>query len=160
MNEERYTGLIHWAERKPIRKKILCFFSRFLPICLAVIYICCLIICFFVYPVLLLRLLMRPALCFLIVTLLRRLLKFPRPYDVYEYIPLCDYHPGKNCSFPSRHTASAAIIALELFRLWSRLGCFLLILALFIGLIRILCGNHFIKDVLAAYAIALICSIL
>lgn len=42
---------------------------------------------FFVYPVLLLRLLLRPALCFLIVTLLRRLLKFPRPYDVYEYIP-------------------------------------------------------------------------
>lgn len=160
MNKERYICLIHWAEEKEARKRILCFLSKVLPVVLAVIYLLCLLICFFVYPVLLFRLVLRPALCFLTVTVLRRLLKFPRPYDVYDFVPLCDYHPGKRCSFPSRHTASAAIIALEIFHFWSGLGSFTLILALLIGLLRVVCGNHFIKDVLAAYGIALIFNIL
>lgn len=82
--------------------------------------------CLFVYPVLLLRLALRPALCFLTVTVLRKILNFQRPYDVYDYVSLCDYHPGKGCSFPSRHTASAAIIALEIFHLWHGIGIIML----------------------------------
>ncbi len=160
MNRERYMKILRWAEANPARKKLLCFFSKALPVILAGIYLFCLVICFFVYPVLLLRLILRPALCFLAVTFLRKLLKFPRPYDVYDFVPLCGYHPGKNCSFPSRHTASAAIIALEIFHFWTGLGVVTLLLALFIGLLRILCGNHFIKDVLGAWIIALIFNIL
>lgn len=160
MNRERYLCLIHWAEGQPARKKILCFLSRILPIVIAGIYILCLLGCLFVYPVLLLRLALRPPLCFLTVTVLRKILNFQRPYDVYDYVSLCDYHPGKGCSFPSRHTASAAIIALEIFHLWHGIGIIMLFLALLTGLLRILCGNHFIRDVLAAYGIAFVFNIL
>ena len=160
MNKERYLSLIHWAGEQPARKKIFCFLNRSLPIVIGGIYILCLLGCLFVYPVLFFRLALRPALCFLTVTVLRKILKFPRPYDVYGYIPLCDHHPGKGCSFPSRHTASAAIIALEIFHLWRGIGAIILLFALLVGLLRILCGNHFIKDVLSAYGIALLFNIL
>lgn len=160
MSKEGYMNIICWAEAKPIRKKMLCLLSKILPVCLAVIYIFSLVVCFFVYPVLLIRLVLRPALCFLMVTILRKVLRFPRPYDVYDFVPICDYHPGKNQSFPSRHTASAAIIALEIFHVWTGLGIFTLLLALCTGLLRVLCGNHFIKDVFGAYGIALIFNIL
>ena len=108
----------------------------------------------FLYPVLLVSLVLRPLLCFFTVTLLRYLLKFPRPYDVYDFVPLCGYHPGKERSFPSRHTASAAIIAFEIFRIASGFGSLALILAVMMGMLRVLCGNHFIKDVLAAFVLA------
>ena len=160
MSKEQYLYIIRWAEAKPLRKKVLCRLNQFVPVLLAGIYMMCLVLCFFVYPVFLIRLIIRPALCFLSVTVLRYILKFPRPYDVYGFVPICGYHPGKNRSFPSRHAASAAIIALEIFHLWTSLGIFLIILALFIGALRILCGNHFVKDVLAAYVIAFLLNIL
>lgn len=160
MSKEQYLHIIRWAEEKPLRKKLLCRLNQFLPFLLAGSYLICLVLCFFVYPVFLVRLIIRPAFCFLFVTVLRCILKFPRPYDVYGFVPICGYHPGKNRSFPSRHTASAAIIALEIFHLWSSLGIILIIFALLIGALRILCGNHFVKDVLAAYAIAFFLNIL
>lgn len=160
MSKEGYMNIIRWAKAKPVRENTLRLLSKILPVSLAVIYIFSLVVCFFVYPVLLIRLVLRPALCFLTVTVLRKILRFPRPYDVYDFVPICDYHPGKNQSFPSRHTASAAIIALEIFHIWSALGIFTLLLALCIGLLRVLCGDHFIKDVCAAFVIALIFNIL
>ena len=36
MNKERYICLIHWAEEKEARKRILCFLSKVLPVVLAV----------------------------------------------------------------------------------------------------------------------------
>ena len=95
-------------------------------------------------------------LCFITVTFLRNLIKAPRPYDVFDFIPLCGYHPGKNKSFPSRHTASAAILALEISHIFGGvIGIICIILALIMGVFRVLCGNHFIKDVIAGYFVAL-----
>ena len=109
------------------------------------------------YPIAMPRLVLRPLLCFITVTLTRNFLKAPRPYDVFDFIPLCGYHPGKNKSFPSRHTASAAILAFEIFHLWGAiLGIPCIVLAFIMGLFRILCGNHFIKDVIVGYLIAFI----
>lgn len=160
MNKEGYLNLIQWAEEKPVRKKILCGLTRLLPILLACMYVGAIFLCFFVYPVLLVRLILRPLLCFITVSVMRYILKFQRPYDVYDYIPLCSYHPGKRNSFPSRHTASATIIALELFHLWPIVGFAALFLAACMGTLRILCGNHFIKDVVGGFVIAFIFTIL
>lgn len=154
MNENRYKAFIQWAEERPAAKVCLCLLNEKLPWILAIIYILLAILCFFVYPVLLINFILRPAICFITVTFIRYLLKFPRPYDVYNFIPLCGYHPGKNRSFPSRHTASATVIALEIFRIWHGLGFLCLMIAFCIGILRVVCGNHFIKDVVAAYGVA------
>lgn len=154
MNETTYKKIIKWAEDVPVRKKILCLLNRGLPLVIAGMYVFCIILCFFFYPVLLVSLILKPLICFLAVTALRYFLKFPRPYDVYDFKPLCGYHPGKNRSFPSRHTASGAIIAFEIFRISTELGILAVGLAVGVGILRILCGNHFIRDVLSAFIIA------
>ncbi|MDD3223070.1 MAG: phosphatase PAP2 family protein [Clostridia bacterium] len=159
MNRERYAALMKWGEDHSAQKKILCLLNKILPFLLAIIYGLALLLCTFVYPVLLINLILRPVLCFLFVTVVRYMLKFPRPYDVYNIMPMCDYHPGKMRSFPSRHTACAAIIAFEIFRLWNFIGLIAIVLAILIGLLRIVCGNHFIKDVALAFGIAFLCSL-
>lgn len=155
MNKERYAALMKWGEEHSAQKSILCLLNKTLPFLLAAIYGLALLLSTFVYPVLLINLILRPVLCFLFVTIVRYILKFPRPYDVYNIMPMCDYHPGKMRSFPSRHTACAAIIAFEIFRLWKSIGLITIVLAILIGLLRIICGNHFIKDVVIAFGIAL-----
>ena len=157
MNRERYLNLLAWAKEKPIREKIICGLTKWIPIVLALLYVLSLLFCCILYPAALIRLFIRPLLCFLFVTMLRNMIKAPRPYDVLDYVPLCGYHPGKNRSFPSRHTASAVILALEINIIWGGIiGAFCICFSLVMGVCRILCGNHFIKDVLAGVVIALI----
>lgn len=154
MTKENYLHMICWAEASPVRKRILCGINHIFPILLAVLYIFSLLTCFLMYPVFLLRLIFRPLFCFILVTILRVLIHAKRPYDVYDFKPLCGFHPGKDKSFPSRHSASAFIIALEIWNIWKYAGILALMLAVCIGISRVLCGNHFIKDVLGGFLIA------
>ena len=157
MNRERYLLLMQWARERKGREMILCGMTKWIPFILAFFYIITILFCIFMYPIALPRLVLRPLFCFITVTLVRNFLKAPRPYDVFDFKPLCGYHPGKNKSFPSRHTASAAILALEISHLWGGfLGILCVVLAFIMGLFRILCGNHFIKDVIVGFLIAFI----
>ena len=156
MNRERYLSLMRWANDMKSIKFVICGMTKCIPFLLAFFYIFSIIFCILMYPVSLLRLIFHPLLCFITVTFLRNLIKAPRPYDVFDFIPLCGYHPGKNKSFPSRHTASAAILALEISHIFGGvIGIICIILALIMGVFRVLCGNHFIKDVIAGYFVAL-----
>ena len=156
MNRERYLFLINWAKTIPEREKIICGLTKWIPITLGLFYVCSIAFCFLFHPIGVFRLLVRPFTCFCFVTVLRNLIKAPRPYDVFDYVPLCGYHPGKNRSFPSRHTASAVILALEMHLLWGgAFGLFCIVLSIIMGICRILCGNHFIKDVVVGCLIAI-----
>ena len=99
-------------------------------------------------PDALLRAVLVPAAGFFTVTILRAAINAPRPYEVMEIPPLTpkDTH-GK--SFPSRHAACAAVIAVGALKVLPPLGLFLCLLALLIGLSRVLAGVHFIRDVAA-----------
>ncbi len=84
---------------------------------------------------------------FVAVTLLRRRINAPRPYEVYAFYPL----PPKNkrgLSFPSRHAHSAFAIGTALCFSSLTLGGVLLGLALLMCVARVLLGIHFIRDVL------------
>ena len=58
------------------------------------------------------RVLLVPAACFLLVTLIRPIINRQRPYDFFNAAPVGSYRSGKGKSMPSRHTASAAAIAI------------------------------------------------
>ena len=89
MNEMSYKKVMQWAEAVPVRKKLLCLLNTLLPVIIGGMYAFCMVVCFFLYPVLLVSLVLRPLLCFFTVTLLRYLLKFPRPYDCLLYTSRC-----------------------------------------------------------------------
>ena len=91
-----------------------------------------------------------PAFKFVLATLLRKILNFPRPYDVYHFNPIGPYEPGKGKSFPSRHTASAFAIARALWYVDKSFFAIGFLIACSVGMLRIMTGKHFPKDVLAA----------
>ena len=64
-----------------------------------------------------------------------------------------DIHPlivknKKGQSFPSRHTVSAVIIAMSVFYINKIWGIIMFAVATFVGVLRILAGVHYVKDVL------------
>ena len=89
----------------------------------------------------LLRALLVPVACFLTVTALRPAINRERPYD-----------RGKGKSMPSRHTASAAAIAFAVIYIFptAPVAAGMLALCAVIAALRVLSGQHFATDVLAA----------
>lgn len=96
-----------------------------------------------------------PASGFVILTLLRKKINAPRPYEVWGIVPLLDRDsPGQ--SMPSRHVFSATIISMACLHASLSVGLILLILSAILGLVRVLGGVHYPKDVLIGYICALV----
>ena len=78
----------------------------------AAAYIAALFHLMFLRDIRLVRAIIVPAVCFIVCTVLRPLIGRQRPYDRFPAAPVGSYRPGKGKSMPSRHTASAAAIAM------------------------------------------------
>ncbi len=99
------------------------------------------------------------ALPFVLVTLIRKLINAPRPYELY---PFYKEKPKKKCgqSFPSRHTFSAFVIGTLAFGESAWLGAALLVIGASMAVARVLLGLHFIRDVIAGALIGAVCGII
>ena len=100
-----------------------------------------------------------PAFGFVLLTLVRKWINQPRPYETWEIIPLLDKDSSGN-SMPSRHVFSATIISMACFHASLPVGLILLVLSALLGLVRVLGGVHYPKDVLVGYACGLLWGIL
>lgn len=101
---------------------------------------------------LLLRGILVPAVGFLLVTVLRAAINAPRPYERLG-IPAITPKETKGKSFPSRHAACGAVIAVTAVFTAPPLGWVLLAVSLLIAVSRVLAGVHFVKDVLAGWCL-------
>ena len=100
-----------------------------------------------------------PALGFVLLTLVRKWINQPRPYETWEIIPLLDRDsPGQ--SMPSRHVVSATIISMACVHASLSVGVIRLILSVFLGLVRVLGGVHYPKDVVVGYICGLVWGVL
>ena len=96
-----------------------------------------------------------PASGFVILSFLRKKINAPRPYEEWDIKPLLDRDsPGQ--SMPSRHVFSATIISMACLHASLTMGMICLILSAFLGLVRVLGGVHFPKDVVVGYICALV----
>lgn len=93
-----------------------------------------------------------------IVALAKKIFFFPRPF-AQEGVKLLISHIADS-AFPSKHTAVAFVLALGVFLEKKRLGIWLLVLALLIGLSRIVVGAHYPADILAGMLIGICVSFL
>ena len=100
-----------------------------------------------------------PASGFVLLTLVRKWINQPRPYEAWGIIPLLDKDSAGN-SMPSRHVFSATIISLSCLHANLPVGLILLVLSALLGMVRVLGGVHYPKDVLVGYACGLIWGIL
>ena len=96
-----------------------------------------------------------PASGFVILSFLRKKINAPRPYEEWDIKPLLDRDsPGQ--SMPSRHVFSATIISMACLHASLSVGVILLVLSALLGLVRVLGGVHFPKDVVVGYICALV----
>lgn len=78
----------------------------------------------------------------------------PRPFVVGHFTP---YFPhGADNGFPSDHTLLASFLAFTVWRYHRRAGVYLLILAILIGLSRVIAGIHHVQDIVGSIVFALI----
>lgn len=95
----------------------------------------------------------------ILVTVIRALINAKRPYEVYHYTPPV-HKSTRGKSFPSRHTVCAFIIAMAFLYVQVKLGVIMLVIAAVIGVVRVLSGVHFIRDVVSGAAIGVIIGLL
>lgn len=88
-----------------------------------------------------------PAFAFLYVSVIRHALNRKRPFELYDIPKLIEHKNGE--SFPSRHSTCAAAIALAVFTVSRPWGIFAMVVSGVIAVTRVMCGVHFVKDVLA-----------
>lgn len=91
---------------------------------------------------------------FIVVSIFRRVLNTPRPYEI---LPFYGKAPKKKKgqSFPSRHVFSIFVIAASVSFVNLPLGIALAVLGVMLAVARVLLGIHFVKDVVAGALIGI-----
>lgn len=96
-----------------------------------------------------------PAIGFIVLSVIRKRMNWPRPYELGTFPPLLN-REGKGRSMPSRHVFSAAIISTVAWGVNPLLSVFGLSLALLLAGVRVLAGLHFIRDVVVGFLSAIL----
>ena len=155
--QEWYGHVASNIKNKPFLLRSLRAFNRFMTVVMPIVYIALLATTYFQEGLgrQILIYVFIPASGFVILSLLRKKINAPRPYEVWEIVPLLDRDsPGQ--SMPSRHVFSATIISMACIHASLSVGVILLVLSVFLGLVRVLGGVHYPKDVLVGYICGLV----
>ena len=144
-NRKRGRAVLHWSNL----------------ICASLFYIA--------YPVMLFVLLFKrepfiwraivvPGVFFVLLSVFRKWLNRPRPYETLDIDPLLK-RESTGASFPSRHIFSAFMIAatVSAVTLW---GVLLFVPAILLAIIRVIGGVHYPSDAIAGAGIELLASML
>lgn len=148
MTADRYRAVIGWFNARPAAKKLLRAVSLGSVAAVYLLYAGLVVLMMLRGNPLLWPLLLVPAVVFVLGTALRRAINRPRPYETLGFAPLFP-KDTKGQSLPSRHCFSAACIAVAALPVSPAAAALLAGLAVVIALTRVLCGVHYISDVLA-----------
>ena len=159
--QEWYDHIAGNIENKPFLLSLLRTFNRFMTIVMPIVYLTLLTTIYFRegFGKQVLMYVFIPASGFVILSFLRKKISASRPYEEWDIKPLLDRDsPGQ--SMPSRHVFSATIISTSCLHASLTMGMICLTLSAFLGLVRVLGGVHFPKDVVVGYICALVWGVL
>ncbi|MGN1235279.1 MAG: phosphatase PAP2 family protein [Christensenellaceae bacterium] len=141
--------------RGTVARRILFVLDRGATYLIAVLYLFLLVYLFLKERALFLPVLIVPAVFFVLVGLLRRVINAPRPYEVLDIVPVIPKQ-RKGRSMPSRHVASASILTMAFVRTMGGWGILMLPLTLLLAATRVISGAHFVRDVVVGFALGII----
>ena len=159
--QEWYGHVASNIKNKPFLLSLLRTFNRFMTVVMPIVYLTLLTTIYFRegFGKQVLMYVFIPASGFVILSFLRKKINTPRPYEEWTVKPLLDRDsPGQ--SMPSRHVFSATIISTSCLHASLTMGMICLTLSAFLGLVRVLGGVHFPKDVVVGYICALVWGVL
>ena len=155
--QEWYDHIAGKIKNNPLFLSLLRTFNRFMTVVMPIVYLTLLVATYFQEGLgkQVLMYVFIPASGFVILSLLRKKINAPRPYEEWDIKPLLDRDsPGQ--SMPSRHVFSATIISMACLHASLTMGMICLTLSAFLGLVRVLGGVHYSKDVVVGYICALV----
>ena len=155
--QEWYGHVASNIKNKPFLLSLLRTFNRFMTVVMPIVYLTLLTTIYFRegFGKQVLMYVFIPASGFVILSFLRKKINAPRPYEEWTIKPLLDRDsPGQ--SMPSRHVFSATIISMASFHASLSLGVILLVFSAFLGVVRVLGGVHYPKDVVVGYICGLV----
>ena len=155
--QEWYDHIAGKIENRPIFLSLLRTFNRFMVVVMPIVYLTLLTTIYFRegFGKQVLMYVFIPASGFVILSFLRKKINAPRPYEEWDIKPLLDRDsPGQ--SMPSRHVFSATIISMACLHASLSVGVILLVFSALLGLVRVLGGVHFPKDVVIGYICGLV----
>ena len=159
--QEWYAHIAANIKNKPFLLSLLRTFNRFMTVVVPIVYLTLLTTIYFRegFGKQVLMYVFIPASGFVILSFLRKKINAPRPYEEWDIKPLLDRDsPGQ--SMPSRHVFSATIISTSCLHASLTMGMICLTLSAFLGLVRVLGGVHFPKDVVVGYICGLVWGVL
>lgn len=152
---EEYRNIISFMGSNPVIRVIVPLLDKLITLLTALGYAGFLYILFRTKSPLLVRCTVVPAVGFIICTMVRGMLNWKRPYEVYEFEPIIHKETfGK--SFPSRHVCSIFLIAMAFLQYDLSMAMVMALLGVILSILRVFGGVHFPKDVIAGALFGLI----
>lgn len=155
--QEWYDRMSANIENKPFLLSLLRTFNRFMTVVMPIVYLTLLATTYLQEGLgkQVLMYVFIPASGFVILSFLRKKINVPRPYEEWDIKPLLD-RDSHGQSMPSRHVFSATIISMACLHASLTMGMICLTLSAFLGLVRVLGGVHYPKDVVVGYICGLV----
>lgn len=102
-----------------------------------------------------------PFVSFLLLSLLRNVINAKRPYEVFDLEPIIP-KTTEGKSFPSRHVFSIFVIGMTFLYVLEPpvFGVIILVLGVVLGIIRVISGVHFPRDVIAGALLGILAGVI
>lgn len=158
MTKEQYIKITEPLRRDPEKTKRVVSMNQILTGVVFMVYPLYIAVLYGEKDPKLLKTILVPAVSFVFITVIRKIINAPRPYEKFGIPPVIE-KDTKGKSFPSRHVFSVFIIAVTIFYSHPGAGILIGLIGVSMAVIRVLGGVHEVRDVVAGAVIGLLCGV-
>lgn len=158
MTKEQYIKITEVMRSDPEKTKRIVGLNQILTGVVFMVYPLYIVMLYLEKDPKLMKAILVPAVSFVLVSIFRKMINVPRPYEKFEIPPVIE-KDTKGKSFPSRHVFSVFIIAVAIFCSHPGPGILIALIGVGMALIRVYGGVHEPRDVIAGAVIGLMCGV-
>ena len=158
MTKEQYIKITEPMRSDPEKTKRIVSLNQILTGVVFMVYPLYMVVLYVEKDPKLMKVIFVPAVSFVLVTIFRKMINVPRPYEKFGIPPVIE-KDTKGKSFPSRHVFSVFVIAVTIFCSHPGPGILIALIGVAMAVIRVLGGVHEPRDVIAGAVIGLVCGV-